>query len=193
MKTSKILLVLLFVFGQTLTQCCRCPRLYPYFDIHAVKSIDHVRSQESPIQGHIGHEEEIDTIEYAGFIIRFEYEYVAEKTQTNTGGALYACSCDDQIFTPAKEKVTEITVITLHDFDENLNAGDTINSFLRDRYSEKSISDFIAEEQPLTQEHIFFKVSKFPTADPRFQVKVIIKLDSGEVYETTSLTVVFKG
>lgn len=92
------------------------------------------------------------------------------------------------------EKLSNITVITLNDFDENHAANDTINDLIlvRSIYSKETeyLKDYLLKDTlnikfPVIQ----LKVDRKPTLNENYKVKVIVELSTGEVYQEVSKSI----
>lgn len=106
----------------------------------------------------------------------------------------YACSCPKPGDGGSKERVETIHIISLHDFDENHSAGDTINEFVYiDHYfdsesnteiAEMPLDEFMANgSRRITRPLFRFGLSHAPFLNDTLQLALHIKLDNGEFYE----------
>lgn len=96
------------------------------------------------------------------------------------------------------ERLENLTITTLNDFDEEHPANSSINDFF-----EVQTSVFQGEDIPLTEflqnqteniktQELLLKLKQVPTATPTFHFKISIELSTGEKYETEGVPIYFE-
>lgn len=196
-------LVFILVIGLPLQMCspengddCNCgPITGKYFDINGMELNNYKKVGENSINRMIENEA-VSYEEYAGLGVEYEVDYISRKNTRKPAFSLipsaYACSCiyDGELGSKF-EKLSNITVITLNDFDETHRANDTLNDLIivkgfylqEDQY----LQDFLINDTLNIQfPGIQLKVDRKPTLNENYKVKVVVELSTGEVYEEIS-------
>ncbi|MCC5915980.1 MAG: DUF5034 domain-containing protein [Cryomorphaceae bacterium] len=196
-------MTLLFIFGFTIITNCEkeyeetCPPFYgQYFDINGIESLNHHYRNTKTSSPPLENNSIVFFEDYSSLILRYSVSYLSAINQPKKKGfgQLYALSCSSSGMSGSKhQKYQNITVITLNDFNEQYKKGDTINDVMRVGYNE-TIEDYINARDTSNVENTVFSffLTQPPTIDPKFQVKVIVELNSGEIYSKESTTVIFK-
>ncbi len=199
---TKILIIALVV-GLPLQMCspenggdCNCgPITGRYFDIQGMEMHSYKKTGENSA-ARMEENEVVDYNNYSGLNVAYTVDYISQARSRWANFSLiqsaYACSCVGNGDSGSKnEKLSNITVITLNDFDEAHRANDTINDLilataytLEDEYLE----DYLLNH---TEENILFpginlRVDRKPTLNENYKVKVIVELSTGEVYQKIS-------
>lgn len=144
-----------------------------------------------------------DSISYSeyGFIsMRFLVDYIVYQPTSRWNFSLMnaAYSCTPPIagtLGSKEEAFDDIQVITMNEFDENHNAGSSINDLIE--ISNRSedflpLNDFLNNfEGTVPTEWFQLLLTKRPNLNQNFQVKVIVTLSTGENYEVDSDVVTF--
>lgn len=107
------------------------------------------------------------------------------------------CDCD---FYDEKgsinEKLDNLTVVTLNDFDHNHLANDTINDIVsvRSNHLKKLlVDDYLKNDTILIKDDwLYLDLEKAPEIDKTYKVKVIVELSTGEKYEEISTPICFE-
>lgn len=196
-------MVLVLLIGLPLQMCsphnaddCDCgPITGRYFDIKGMNLINYKRIAEFSVSP-MRENEEITFAEYAGLSMEYIVDYVSQNRAKRSSFSLissaYACSCSYNGENGSKyEKLSNITVITLNDFDENHAANDTINDLIlvKDIYlSEYLQNDTLNIQYPGLQ----LMLDRKPTLNENYKVKVIVSLSTGEVYHDISKNIKIK-
>jgi len=133
-----------------------------------------------------------------GFInLHFIAEYIVQVQNNRRNfslmNAAYACTPVPNGLEGSKEEaITSLQIITINDFDEDHKAGESINDLLELDFTELEISTELEKNPiPLVEfldtytgnvpsEYFMLRLSKEPTLNPEFQVKVSVNLSTGE-------------
>lgn len=195
------ILVIALVMGLPLQMCsptrngddCNCgPITGEYFDIKGMELQNYKwvgTNSISPIKEN----EAVPYEDYAGLGVEYIVDYISQRRAKRPGFSLtssaYACSCIQDGDRGSKyEKLSNITVITLNDFDETHAANDTINDLImvKDEY----LRDYLAKDTLNIQfPGIQLKLDRKPTRDENYKVKVVVELSTGEVYQNISKSI----
>ena len=205
MKTKTILITLILAIGFSFPSCdpyeagmdCSCPRIDgEYFDIQDIEAAN--VATIAPLN-------ENDTInfdEYRFLQIDYLVEYHSSVEPTNWSFSLlnsaYACSCiENGMYGSKTEKLENLTLITLNDFDDTHLANDTINDLFEIQHSFpqeiSDINEYLMQDTSLIQEQalrLFLK--RPPSLNPNFQVKLVLELSTNEIYEATTTPIVIR-
>ncbi|WP_310992770.1 hypothetical protein [Aequorivita marina] len=197
------ILVFALVVGLPLQMCspenyddCNCgPIAGAFFDIKGMELDNFKKTGENSI-GIIEENEAVTYNEYAGLGIDYDVEYISQNRPKKPSFSLiqsaYACSC---IFNGERgskyEKLSNITVISLNDFDESHRANDTINDLILAKgfyhQDDEYLQDYLANDTINIQyEGLRLMVDRKPTLNENYKVKVVVELSTGEVYEKVS-------
>ena len=188
------LLTLFLVIGITFPSCnmddeiiCGCPPIEGEFfrimdmnlfnyttDGQSTNSILMVANEKPPLDRY-----------FVGLEIDPEfYSFKKQKKQWGLSfmNSALACSCIDNGWNGAKERITEMTIITKNDFSEEFMANDILNANMEifDHYFGKNetIETFVGREGNLLQPFGFrLFLKNAPTINPEFKIEVKIKLD----------------
>ena len=190
-------ILLFFFFGISFYQCldCNCPKVEkPYFNINGF-TIDLIGGFNSVITT-----SKMDRYDLHGFRINFLVSYLAKvqkcDNQHYSINNLLACSCIEPGYLGAKdEKIENIDIITIYDFDEKHPAGSSINEYISTYQindSSEVLSNFIMKSN-LKRENIDFDFLKLPSIDyTRFQFEIRLKVKDDEFYSVKSSEIIFK-
>lgn len=202
MTRLRIILTLFLVFGFTLTNCeeddCGCPpNEGAYFDILGIESIRHFERVSETSISLVPDGGQVPFDNYYGFTMGFSVSYLSmnrgEKRHSSGIGQLYACSCLEYSgMEGAKhERLEEVTVITLNDFNESFKANDTINEILL--VSGQPLNEYLAQNTELiSHPYMTFSLDEQPSLSNPFKVKLVLELSTGEVYEQKSSAVMLE-
>lgn len=195
-------LVFALMIGLPLQMCsphdddCNCnPITGAYFDINGMVVNNYKWVGTNSVSLMVA-DEVVQYDDYAGLGVEYSVDYIAQRRSKWPSFSLvpsaYACSCLSNGYKGSKnEKLSNITVITLNDFDEDHLANDTINDLIlvRDYFSQEDyylgdylLNDTINIQIPVIQ----LKVDKKPALDENYKVKVVVELSTGEVYQKVS-------
>ncbi|HLW32981.1 MAG TPA: hypothetical protein VKX40_12005 [Aequorivita sp.] len=198
------ILVIALVMGLPLQMCspndsgddCNCgPITGEYFDIKGMELQNYKWVGPNSISP-IKENEAVPYGDYAGLGVAYIVDYISQRRAKRPGFSLtssaYACSCIQDGDRGSKyEKLSNITVITLNDFDETHAANDTINDLImvKDEY----LLDYLAKDTLNIQfPGIQLKLDRKPTRDENYKVKVVVELSTGEVYQNISKSIKIK-
>lgn len=191
MKSKVVLLTTLLTIGFTFQNCipeCNCsPIDTPFFDIKGI-AISNMPSKA-----------EVDFENYFGIYMSYQVDYitsVCEKKQDwgfSLMNTALACDCDFNGSQGSKnEKLDNVTVITLNDFDSEHLANDTINDLMQVRVGEFNLVDldqYLQQDSmliPKVNLELGLMLKKAPELNKSFEVKIIVDLSTSETYEATS-------
>ncbi len=198
MNSKTIVLTILLAIGFTFQNCeidCGCaPVEGNFFDIKGIELSNIANDTEVAFEDYFG----INLAYQVDFVVNnFKKSHQWDFSLMNTA---LACDCDFNGSQGSKnEKLDNLTVITLNDFDSEHLANDTINDLMQVRLQEFS---FIHLNQYLQQDSGFIpKVNlelglmpkKAPELNKEFKVKIIVNLSTEETYEATSQPIKIEG
>ena len=177
---------------------CDCDP-YRYFDIN---SISNLRFYEDFNLG-----EQIfpsDTIPIANFdaiyidldadyhaTIQRQFDWTFSLINTSN-----ACTCAVGWDGSKNERLVDLQVITLNDFDNDHLANSSINDLIdfQGRFFNQTdipLNEFITNQtEPLAHEDFLLKLKKAPELNSEFKVKIVVELSTGEEYEIESLPII---
>lgn len=202
-------LVLALVVGLPLQMCspendndCNCgPITGSYFDIKGMESANYRNIDENSVRRMLENET-VPYSEYAGLWIEYEVDYISQRRSKPSSFSMinsaYACSCLYDGYAGSKnEKLANISVITLNDFDETHRANDTINDlivvkgyyFQEDEYLQNYL---VNDTTNILFPGIQLLVDRKPTLNENYKVKVVVELSTGEVYQNVSESIVIQ-
>ena len=193
---KRTFLLLLFSGVIFLPNCtrCRCPEIEdPYFDISNIQT-GHI----STMSGFVNLDKPIAKHEYAGIALSLEVEYLASMSFTNPFiHSAMACSCPEPGDLGAKnERFESIVVTTVNDFNQDIQAGDTITGLfsIRADLDTTTIDAFIdgQEENIRTQWYELYLNAEPDNDTLGFEVEVQVTLSNGETYTKRTGAVFFQ-
>lgn len=191
MKSKTVLLATILTIGFTFQNCnkeCDCPPIEgSFFDIKGI-TISNMPSKA-----------QVDFDNYFGINMAYQVDYITctyEKKQDwnfSLMNTALACDCEFNGFLGSKnEKLDNVTVITLNDFDSEHLANDTINDLMQVRVGEFNFVDlnqYLQQDSMLIPEvnlELGLMLKKAPELNKSFEVKIIVDLSTTETYESTS-------
>lgn len=194
MRNTLACLILILGFGLVLTSCMgnNCPPVEgSYFDIQGIKRIDHLEQISEHGYAPIPEGGEISFEDYNGFSINYSVSYLSQNNRNEVNGrrVLYATDCINSGSAGSKnEKLKQITVVTLYDFNSTYLAGDTINSLIS--LEGKPLDEYLAiNDDVIDIPSAWLNLMEAPSLGHHFKVNVVLQLNTGEVYEAESSTV----
>ncbi len=196
------ILVIALVVGLPLQMCspenggdCNCgPVTGRFFDIKGMELHSYKKTGENSA-ALMTENEAVTYNDYSGLSVQYTVDYISESRSQWPNFSLiqsaYACSCIFDGDSGSKnEKLSNITVITLNDFDESHKANDTINDLiLATAYSleDQYLQDYLLNHtENIPFPGINLKVDRKPTLNENYKVKIIVELSTGEVYQKVS-------
>lgn len=121
---------------------------------------------------------------YAGWRVPFEVTYLAQHSPQQRGGwgQAYALSClHNGIHGSKTERFARITVISLYDFNDDYLQGDTINALVM--AEGLPLDSLVAmQTENIPEPVLFMGIVEKPSRGPEFQVRIVMELNTGEVY-----------
>ena len=196
-------MIIALVVGLPLQMCspgngddCNCgPITGRYFDIKGMELHSYKKTGENSV-ALMSENEVVDYIDYSGLSVEYSVDYISEARSKWPNFSFiqsaYACSCVFDGESGSKnEKLSNLTVITLNDFDETHRANDTLNDLIlvKGFYSDvdEYLENYLVNDTINIQfEGIKLLVDKKPTLNENYKVRVIVELSTGEVYEKVS-------
>ncbi len=137
-----------------------------------------------------------DSILWSKFGINFHFEvsFVADNSMPHYDFSLFnrayaKCTLPDPGNLGSKEKITNMHIITLLDYDSTHVANDTIDDLfmIKNELREVDIPDFITIQGKIYGANTnYFEPTRQPTTARNAQFKIVMDLDSGEHYEGTT-------
>lgn len=197
-------LVFVLVIGLPLQMCspddnggdCNCgPITGSYFDIKGMELNNYKQLGDNSFKL-MEENEAVPYAQYAGLIVSYNVDYISQRRSKRPAFSLiasaYACSCLYDGYAGSKnEKLSNITVITLNDFDEYHAANDTINDLIL--INDEYLADYLVRDTINIQiPGIPLKVDRKPTINENYKVKVIVELSTGEVYQKVSNSIIIR-
>ncbi|OAD91498.1 hypothetical protein A7A78_03115 [Aequorivita soesokkakensis] len=178
---------------------CNCgPITGRYFDINGMELNNYKKVGENSVSLMVENEA-VPYSDYSGLTVEYSVDYISQKRSKWPNFSLtpsaYACSCVGNGESGSKnEKLSNLTVITLNDFDETHRANDTIDDLIlvKGYYSEvdEYLEDYLVNDtQNIQFEGIQLLVDRKPTLNENYKVKVVVELSTGEVYQKVSETI----
>ncbi len=175
---------------------CNCgPITGRYFDINGMELNNYKKVGENSVSLMVENEA-VPYSDYSGLTVEYSVDYISQKRSKWPNFSLtpsaYACSCVGNGESGSKnEKLSNLTVITLNDFDETHRANDTINDLIlvKGFYSDvdEYLEDYLVNDTINIQfEGIKLLVDRKPTLNENYKVKVVVELSTGEVYQKVS-------
>ena len=204
LKTKVLVFALLI--GLPLQMCtpgggddCNCgPITGRYFDINGMGLKNYKKVGENSLRIMLPNEA-VSYGDYAGLTVDYSVDFISQ-IQSRWPSlsfipSAYACSCIFDGESGSKfEKLSNLTVITLNDFDEAHRANDTINDliivkgiyFEEDAYLQAYLEN---DTTNIRVPAIQLLVDRKPTLNENYKVKIKVELSTGEVYEKVSETI----
>ncbi|AFL81241.1 hypothetical protein Aeqsu_1762 [Aequorivita sublithincola DSM 14238] len=202
-------LVFVLVIGLPLQMCspiddddCNCGVVTgKYFDINGMELKNYKKVGENSVNLMIPNEA-VSYEKYAGLTVEYSVDYISQSRPKRPSFSLipsaYACSCIGNGDYGSKfEKLSNITVITLNDFDETHKANDTINDLILAKgfYNQEDeyLQNYLINDTTNIQlPAIKLLVDRKPTLDENYKVKVIVELSTGEIYQNVSESIIIR-
>jgi hypothetical protein len=196
MKSKAVLLTTLLTIGFTFQNCiteCDCPPIEGrFFDIKGI-ALSNMPSKA-----------QVDFDNYFGINMAYQVDFITtiyEKNQPwnfSLMNTALACDCAFNGMRGSKnEKLDNVTVITLNDFDSEHLANDTINDLMLVRVGEFNLVDlnqYLQQDSmliPRVNLELGLMLKKAPELNKSFEVKIIVDLSTTETYEATSQPITF--
>ncbi|MBT0607463.1 hypothetical protein [Aequorivita echinoideorum] len=209
-NTKTKIIVIALVVGLPLQMCttnnddCNCgPIAGEFFDITGMDLSSYERIDENEVEI-LEENEAVAYDTYDGIQLEYDVDFISEASQKSLGFSLissaYACSCKQDGYAGSKfEKLSNLTVTTLNDFDEDHLAGSVINDLIvvkssfRDANGEY-LQDFLENyaESNISDPYLNLKVDRKPILDENFKVRVKVELSTGEVYEEVTSNIILQ-
>jgi len=198
MKLKTIVLTLFLVVGISFQNCtddpiCSCPEVLDFFDIQDMDVIN-IKEEEPNRRSTIVSGDIIDFNEYGFLNLSFDVDFIAMQESRWSNFSLipsaFACSClGDGSLGSKEERIKELTIITLNDFDADHLEQDTINDLFEVLNIDNplNLETFLATDNSLIWlDQIWLRLIKKPEINPEFKVKVKLELSTDEIYEVES-------
>ncbi|MEM1318996.1 MAG: hypothetical protein AAGG75_02005 [Bacteroidota bacterium] len=210
MKTSQLIILTTFlVIGFSLPSCndddlipdCNCENT-KFFDVNGLLATNfQIDNGKFELLG----QDSLSLEDLGGLMVEMNVDYHAlvEPRGLDWSFSLMntadACSCLRGYGGSKTERLVELSVITLNDFDDAHPANSNINDILtygeEERFTSgrtQPLADFLAmsKTENLMREYIYLKLDKAPTANPEFHYLVRMELSTGEVYEAESVPLI---
>lgn len=198
-------MTILLAIGLGFPNCddCKCdPVEGEYFDVQGISRLVNYKKRGTCCADALKEGDAIKLSQYSGLSINLDVNYISNnmKHQCKWDFSLInealACECVYNGWLGSKEeKLDDLTIITLNDFDAEHMANDTINDLMTiSKYPDiLDLNDFLSQDTALLDyESISVKLKKAPAANKEFKVKVIITLSTGEIYDAESTPIIFE-
>ena len=195
MKANKVILILFFPFLiEIIVSCCNCSEPEVATFTHTNVLLEHLDNSGESSRTTIS-----DSIlkEAYGLQINLDREFLACNPLQNHSFFIssYALSCDcNQIAYIPREYVTDIIIISSHDFDNTHLAGDDISEYFKvlKSHSYQSITEYLKKEEKdfvydyLSTLRVQLLLMTPPTLNEFHEFKVQIFLSDGRILEQTT-------
>jgi len=202
MKAKTIFLTLILTIGISFQSCERIDTGFGcggqsstsgnYFDIHGISVINYKKRGEccaDPIkQG-----ETVSFSDIAFIDIKYLVDYIALNNNKSASGfslmnSLNACTPVENGQAGSKtEKLKNLFVITLNDFDSSHLSNDTINDLLLCNINQ-DINEYLAQDTGrIKRPDLSLSLKSRPILDNEFKYKVLLELSTGEKYQANSI------
>jgi len=210
MKNIRILLLtLLLSTGFLLPSCEKDVTSCDGVDVNAFRYFDIQGIDAFIYKDALGFElmTTIDTITFSGKVGLYldyvaEYHAIVEPSKSTSFSLInsaWACSIPVGGYDGSKtEKLVNLSIVTLNDFDEMHLANSSINDLLDydgtyDIGEKMPLEDFLANQsENIMYEILTLQLKKAPELNREFRYKVMVELSTGEVYEAESVPVYFR-
>ena len=206
MKTKISIITLFLITGFGFQNCnpydidCGCPSpIGEYFDIEGI-TLSKRKSSGTCCTAVLQENEEISFSDFYGIVLQYEVRFHSSnhKPQNSWGFSLinsaYACSCVENGWLGSKEeKINNLSIITLNDFDDNHIANEEINDLFEVRTRENlfDLTEYLAQDTSLIEfRELDLKLKQAPVLNDTFAVKIMLELSTQEVYESESIPVI---
>jgi len=164
---------------------------YRYFDIIAFTVSIHL---DVPLNQEVPPNDTIRFDELDEIFINYEAEYHAFRPQNNWSFSLMpmanACTVIPGTGGSKTERLINFSITTINDFDADHLADSNINDLFdyhgswRNNYAPIPLSQFLDEQTGnLQEEDMVLELKKAPELNSEFQIKVVMELSTGEVYD----------
>lgn len=211
MSFKTILLTLFLFFGFTFSNCNSdefgCGDLSssrPYFDIQDMLNVRHYIQQDN-VFSPLPDSSAISFANYLGIAMEFDADFIAHHFDKKSWDfsllpSALACSpIEDGSAGSKEESFKNIQVQTLFDFDEDHLSNSNINDLLSIRGYEYGyflsdtmlLNDFLAVDDLIESQQYLIKLQQAPVLSDKFQIRIVVELSTGEVYEQVSSLVEF--
>ncbi|MEL6925306.1 MAG: hypothetical protein AAFO94_14765 [Bacteroidota bacterium] len=202
MKNIRLLaLTLLLVTGFAFPSCdkdtvtmCDCSA-YSYFDVVGMEELDFYR--ESGNNRTLQPTDSISVLELGAMQLNLKVEFLASLNQSRSGFSLInsamACSCAGGGKGAKTEKIEDLRIITLHDFDADHPADSDITAMFDfdgsiTNQPSQPLLEYLEEnkDEKMMFYLMAFRLKERPAAANDFQVRLELSLSSGERYSIQS-------
>ena len=176
-----------------------CDGIEPYFSIEGIEASPYQRTAVGYPWAAVGTSEVVYSHLYHIGINLVSTFHSFDRTTTG-GSNLYALSCRPPGYLGSKEGVDQLFVVTLHDYNDNYAANDTINNIVLYGHRFPSDGDFKPLGEYLEEHKEGVKSGSFllklaePPAEERSNqaFKIIYTLTNGEEFEATTYPVIIR-
>lgn len=202
MKKIVSLFVVFILGGTGMPGCypCKCPdvaTIDKYADIEGVSSFLSKKATATSGLGSVKANDRLSWDEIALFSVVYvirTYGYDLPKKKVGTWGlAAYACDCVQPGYLGSTERLKNMTVKTVFDFDATHPAGSALDEWVQvDFYpSGKTLKRFLAEGPipGISLGRHDLTITKAPSVKGPFALDITVELDNGEIYTTQTLIV----
>ncbi len=197
---QRLILVSICFIGIHFQSCCNCDSVDEYFDIQ-----DMFISYDIINPDQFAQTEDI-TIPVDNFV-QFRTEFVVDYISNvkckhfgfSTMNTAWSCSCVQEGDEGSKEeKIENIQVKTLFDYNAQFSQNDIINEMMEfspilNENSYTSLNNHLEMDTSLImQEYQLLRPTELPTADSILQLEITLELNTGEVYTAISPKITFE-
>lgn len=141
--------------------------------------------------------------ELGGLFMEYEVEYHASTSNFTPSFSLMssalACSYLPGYDGSKTEKLTDLSIITLNDFDEEHLANSSLNDLIDFQgdylFSQENstLADYLLNQtENIKSQYLILQLNKAPTLDQEVRVKIVINLSTTERYEEEIAPITFK-
>jgi hypothetical protein len=176
----------ILVFGLFFFGCGKCPEVEKYFDIEGIRAIYVINNDPASTSDFIPS----DSISFEHFALRTDYTVRFYSTLRQNSfsfvSSAYALSCAEPGEGGTKEKIANLDLIALTDYNKNYKTGTSLIPVLK--ANGLSVSQFIINQNQygLNQLGFDFTLTEKPDSTVKQAFKIILELQNGETYEAAS-------
>lgn len=176
---------------------CNCPDVEgEFFDVQGISLRNYSQASTTCCDAPVNWEDYVFSMDlevsFYGETEKQQQPYFKALELMPSAKALTQCDCLEEGWNGSEEKIEEIVITTVNDFNDTYKANDTINDIVN--IHNRSLADYLAEKQYALEGSYMqwfpFQLNEAPTATS-FQVNVTLKLDNGETYTAMNEEIIF--
>ncbi|PWJ34191.1 hypothetical protein [Sediminitomix flava] len=179
----KSLILLIISFLPIRCTNCNCDNEYRYFDITDMSAVQYNVNDQSGFQT-ISNGQTVNITDFRiGYKFDTELLSAIQARSFSLTQEVFACDCY-AIERSKEERFVSLSFITNYDFDENHQAGSSINDLLQN--GSLNLEEYLNYTEPIVFKEDIFELKSPPTLSNKFKFTVIATLSNGEIYSSES-------